>query len=154
VSGVTATMTLSKKKSRGALIVLVLVAALLAFGQVIKPRPIQFKTLKQFRDFAVAHGLLFHRFDTPSPDLAWGSGDAASFFVSDHPVAIDDLLQLTTRNCGLIPAWKGILLVHFQHAEMYISPTSIGGKWRLWGNLLVAGDEQLMDRVERLYRAG
>jgi hypothetical protein len=26
-----------------------------------------------------------------------------------------------------------------------------GSHWRVWGNVVVAGDEQLMDRIEELY---
>jgi hypothetical protein len=67
------------------------------------------------------------------------------------PVALGHL-PLTKTDCGLTPAWQGIIwVVTLTHRAGHVVPRFIGGKWRQWGNLIVAGDEHLMDRLERLY---
>jgi hypothetical protein len=57
----------------------------------------------------------------------------------------------TRRDCGLTPAWRGILWV-CQLGDLGPYPDLIGGKWRVWSKILVAGDEDLMDRIEQVYR--
>jgi hypothetical protein len=62
--------------------------------------------------------------------------------------------KLEARDCGLTPAWRGILWVcqiESRAERLGLQVEAIGGKWRVWGNVLVAGDEDLMDRIEEFY---
>jgi hypothetical protein len=128
------------------LLILAVVAGGLWYTQ---PTPVQFEKLEDFKRFALEHGLHFHS----------GAGNSEkyfdSFYVADRPLNIEDIAPLRHSQCGQMPAWRGILWVaarDSEHAPGYTYAESIGGHYRLWGNLLVAGDPQLLDRVERLCR--
>jgi hypothetical protein len=110
------------------------------------PRTTEFETAQELRDFAISSGLMFH--------CGNGSGFVYNnYFLADHPIAFDDLAGVSTRrDCGLSPAWRGVLWV-CPLGTLGPDPYLIGGKWRVWGNVLVAGDELLMDRIEDLYRS-
>jgi hypothetical protein len=124
---------------------LVLIALPLIFSfWFLKPRPIRFETLQDLTDFAVASGYKIEHS---------GQGYLTdNCYISDHPVPMTDLLLLTKRDCGLTSAWRGIIWACSRCDMCCISPATIGGKWRIWGNVLVAGDEHLMDEVEQRYR--
>jgi hypothetical protein len=83
-------------------------------------------------------------------------GSFQSFFVAKHPLTGEQLDDIPTkRQCGLTPAWRGIVWVANLGDPAgcrCLSPDSIGGKWRIWGNVVVAGDESMMDTIEELYR--
>ena len=109
------------------------------------PRVPEFATAQELKSFAISSGLICH--------CGNGSGSVYNnYFLADHPIAIDDLAGVSTRrDCGLTPAWRGVLWV-CPLGRLGPYPEFIGGKWRVWGNVLVAGDEPLMDRIEELYR--
>jgi hypothetical protein len=110
------------------------------------PEPTVFKNVKEVKDFAVSKGLVFH--------CGNGNGIVCSnFFLADHPLTIDDLDGVCSRHdCGLTPAWRGVLWVCQLGGIAELYPECLGGTWRIWGSVLVAGDEKLMDRIEGLYR--
>ena len=110
----------------------------------------QFASAEEARDFCVSEGLHCHN-GTDGVPFTMGN-----FFVADHPLTFNDLQAIPCRrDCGMTPAWKGILWVgqiRSPHSVIDIGVASIRGKCRVWGNILVAGDEDLMDRIEDLYR--
>jgi hypothetical protein len=111
------------------------------------PEGLHFPTARALREFAVSRGLIAH--------CGRGSGEFwGPFYLADHPVTLADLQPVgTRRDCGLTPAWRGILWVSDVRNEITtVFPESLGGKWRVWGNVVVAGDEDLMDRIEALSR--
>jgi hypothetical protein len=113
-----------------------------------KPKPVHFKTLREFKDFALSKGLCFSKQPVPLFD---------NFFIADHPLSIESLQELPIvrkRDCGLTPAWRGLLWVCAIHSRYgQVDFETIGGKKRIWGKLLVAGDEELMNRIEQLLRS-
>jgi hypothetical protein len=78
-----------------------------------------------------------------------------SFCFSDHPFTDEMPLELSRCDrCGLTPEWNGIVRVYqIQSSIGVLAADTIGGKTRRWGNVLLAGDEKLMDRIEKLIRA-
>lgn len=111
-----------------------------------KPGAPHFETLEEFKRFAVRNGLFVHSGGS-QPEAVYFD----NFFVADHPVGLADL-PLTKTDCGLTPAWRGVIWVFtLTHDSVHVQRSFISGKRRQWGNLIVAGDEQLMDRLERLY---
>ena len=79
---------------------------------------------------------------------------AFNFFVSDRPLTQNDIDQLVCRRkCGLTEAWRGIVWVSdIESNDSRLNLATIDGKYRCWGNVLVAGDEGLMDRMESHYK--
>jgi hypothetical protein len=112
------------------------------------PEPVGFQNASELRDFAASRGFVIHSGN--SIDKIWDN-----YYVADHPVTLDDLeLVATRRDCGLTPAWRGILWVSQINGDITsLNPEAIGGKWRIWGKVLVAGDVELMDRIEELSRS-
>ena len=108
--------------------------------------PVSFADVREFKRFAEAEGLFHHT-------GARGPGSANNFFVADHSITFDDVTSIgTRRDCGLMPGWKGVLWVYQIPARPdadYLFPEP-SGNWRVWGNVLVAGDEALMDRMEQV----
>ena len=113
------------------------------------PEPIAFKNVVEFKDFAASKGIYFHAGNT-------NGVVGCNFYVADHPLTLDDLAPVTTRrDCGLIPGWRGILWVSQMKDwsdRLTLHSESIDGNWRIWGDILVAGDEEFMDRIEDFYR--
>jgi hypothetical protein len=105
-----------------------------------------FENVYAFKDFCTEHGFYFHS----GTAYVYMCGETC--FIADHPVTKEDLAELRlTRNCGLTPNWRGIIWVSRAHSSsLTIYPEHIGGNWRLWGNVVVAGDAELMDRIEAL----
>jgi hypothetical protein len=132
------------KLFRKEVVILVPVLACAALYCGGAPRPTRFDNVDEFQHFAVRNHLLLH---------ASGMAAGDNFYVSDHPVALEHLMSLTKKNCGQDSGWRGIIWVHGQSRFSHVSARSIGGHCRIWGNLLVAGDEKLLDRVEDLHRA-
>ena len=109
--------------------------------------PIHFKNSRELSEFATSNGLVIH----------CGNERGVindNYYIADHPLTLDELGPVSRRrDCGLTPAWRGILWVCQLHGPlMSLDPEVLGGKWRIWGNVVVAGDENLMDRIESLYR--
>jgi hypothetical protein len=78
-----------------------------------------------------------------------------NFCISDHPFTEESMLTSSRcDDCGLSPAWKGIVRVHQIRSSIgRLAMESVTGKTRRWGNVFVAGDPALMDQLERLLRA-
>jgi hypothetical protein len=111
-----------------------------------EPERVVFKNPAELKDFAMSKGLVFHCGNISNTVYV---GD---YFLADHPITIDDLEGICTRrDCGLTPAWRGVLWA-CQRGHLGLREDCLGGKWRVWGKVLVAGDEELMDRIEGLYR--
>jgi hypothetical protein len=112
--------------------------------------PVCFNSIWEFKDFAASKGIHFHS-GTANGGI-WND----NYYVADHPITLDDVREIPfRRDCGLTPAWRGIVwLAQASHrsGEPVLMPDSIGGKWRIWGHVIVAGDEDLMHRIEELYR--
>jgi hypothetical protein len=109
------------------------------------PAPIEFKTALELRNFISASGFSVY---------AQGTNPGSIFYISDHALTPDNLAAVVElRHCGLVPSWRGILWVsQCRNPAWTLCPEHIGGTWRIWGNVLVAGDEELMDRLEEMYR--
>ena len=77
---------------------------------------------------------------------------SGNFYLADHPIDLDDVDAVSTRDqCGLTKEWKGIVWVsQTQFPYGTLSPSSIGGNRRVYGNVLVAGDKALINRVGAL----
>jgi hypothetical protein len=149
MSLILARYSLKRPVSVVALILLIL-AVVVGGVWYSQPALTEFEKLEDFRRFALEHGLHFHS----------GAGNSEkyfdSFYVADRPLNIEDITPLRHSQCGQTPAWRGILWVaardseHSPHHFLYLE--SIGGHYHLWGNLVVAGDPELLDRVEQLCR--
>jgi hypothetical protein len=110
------------------------------------PAAVSFKTARELRVFASLHGL---------QTCNDGATDGTIFFIADHLLSADDLAQVASRRaCGLTPGWRGIVwAAQARKPAWTIQPEhSLGGHWRVWGNVIVAGDAQLIVRIEELYR--
>jgi hypothetical protein len=127
----------------------VVLSAFVAAGAIMlntmAPHTVYFESLGEFKEFAARNDFLLH------PSGVGGFTD--NLYVSDHPVSPDHLSALTKTSCGLNPAWRGIVWVHGHSWHSHVVPGSLTGKWRIWGNLLVAGDEGFMERLEERRRS-
>ncbi len=146
---------LLRRSKRAALVsAIVLLGGILLFASIQCARQhssqqIAFATAEELQSFAEVHGLHCQR----EPD---GFGGV---FITDFRVSLQEISAKTCKaNCGLTPEWKGILWIKqlrspAQDAPWRFDPDdNLGGKWRIWGNLVVAGDEEFMDRLEAWYR--
>jgi hypothetical protein len=128
---------------------LALVAAFAATHYVtLEAAPIQFESAGEVCDLANAGGLIVTHENSASSHSV--------FFVSDRTLTQDDLLAVATRrDCGKTPGWRGIVWVSPIRAGpgATLFPEFIDGNCRIWGNVVVAGDQDLMDRIEALYRS-
>jgi hypothetical protein len=113
----------------------------------LAPEPVAFQNILEFKEFAASHGLYAHSGNRSNIDRQ-------NYFIADHPVTLDDLDDVQIKlNCGNTPAWRGILWVgQIEIETTLLYPEAISGKWRIWGNVAVAGDESLMNRIEELYQ--
>ena len=105
------------------------------------------RTARAFKEFATSQGLHSH---CGNSHEYYG----ANCFIADHPITLEETTALTKLNCGLTPAWRGIVWV--QQMEMghaRCDPHHIQGHKRVLGNLVLAGDEALLNRIEELCRA-
>jgi hypothetical protein len=125
--------------------VIILSLYLISLGSA---QPVQFQSVGEFKSFAAAKGLFTHTGTKPN------RGEN-NFYVAVHPLGFESLQELQAafkRDCGLTPPWRDVLWVTRLDSEgLRIFPDTVGGKCRIWGKLLVAGDEQLMDRIECMY---
>lgn len=83
-------------------------------------------------------------------------GNVASdnFYIADRPFDYAASLAVADRlKCGLTPMWRGVVWVTDikSAAGIVVDTAYIGGRYRIWGNVLIAGDENLMDQLEALY---
>lgn len=112
------------------------------------PAAVSFETCQELKDFIESHGL-YHHSGTKTFVPPGNS------YICDHPVGFEDLAPvMTRRDCGNTPAWRGILWVAqirdpgWVNALRGDAPSNC--KCRIWGKVLVVGDEDLMDRIEIL----
>jgi hypothetical protein len=110
-----------------------------------RPSSPQFKTSSELCTFAIAHGLV----------MTQEKGNRQVFYVSDHTLTKDDIVAVAIqRDRGLTPQWRGILWASQVRGRILgLYADSVHGNKRMWGNVLVAGDEQLMDRIEAMHRS-
>jgi hypothetical protein len=105
--------------------------------------------VRELKSFAAARGLFTHT----GGKLNDGE---KNLYVAGHSLSWESLQELQTafkRDCGLTPAWQDVLWVTRLNSQgVRIFPDTVGGKTRIWGKLLVAGDDQLMNRIENTYR--
>jgi hypothetical protein len=129
-----------------------LLAGMLVAGLLLVPLtssvPVRFATAWEFKDFATKHGLYCHS----------GNANAVSvcgnLFIADHPMTLEHTSALTKRDCGLTPAWRGIAWVQqIDMGHSIFEPDCVLGSKRIWGNVLVAGDEDFINRIEERFRA-
>ncbi len=110
---------------------------------------IAFASTEELQSFAEAHGLQCQR----------EPGELGGVFITGASMALRELeTRACKANCGLTPEWKGILWIKQIHSPnqnslWHFDPEKdLGGKCRIWGNLVAAGDEEFMDRLEAWYR--
>jgi hypothetical protein len=111
------------------------------------PTAVSFATSAELRDLACANGL---------QTCNDGTNNATIFFIADHPISRNEIGALVSRrDAGLTPRWRGIVwAAQIRTAACFMDPEQgFGGHWRVWGNVIVAGDVQLMDRIEAIYRS-
>jgi hypothetical protein len=111
--------------------------------------PVQFANVRDARQFMRQHGLNCHDGTCEVPTVV------NSFFVADRPLTFEDTQAVSHRGkCGMTPAWKGIVWFgQIRGADNFgLMVDSVGGHSRVWGNVIVAGDDALMDHIESLYR--
>jgi hypothetical protein len=115
----------------------------------VRHAPIHFSTIAQAKEFFLRQGLFCH-------DGTKGKNAFGNYFVASHPIDFDSLqMIINRRNCGMTPAWRGILWIcqlHRGNNGWIVITDSVDGNCRVWGDVLVAGDEELMDRIEELFR--
>lgn len=139
------------KEFAGLACVIAAVVGLPYVAASLSPRTVEFKHAQEFKDFAVARGLHFHP-GTLDEGMTFAK---SNFYVADHRISTQDLEGIGfKRDCGLTPAWRGVVwIAQIEDTDTPISVETIGGRWRIWGNVVVAGDEDLMDRIEAMRRA-
>jgi hypothetical protein len=119
----------------------------LASHRLAAPQPaVSFETARELRDFGSASGL--RTFND-------GSRHGTSFFIADHSIPSSDFEALSWRHdFGLTPCWRGVIwAAQIKTHNSFIDPEQgFAGHWRVWGNVLVGGDEQLLDHIEELHR--
>lgn len=75
-------------------------------------------------------------------------------FISTKPLTLDQVSILASPQGGLTPAWKGIVWASNLKKQQGILDTSnLEGHVRLWGDVVVTGDLELLDRIETLFRS-
>ena len=126
-------------------IALILVLGLLLLPSLSERRRVHFETPEELKEFAVENELAFHSGGLHVND------NRNNFFIADHPLSFESLPH-TRLDCGRTRAWRGIVWVTTNVGQAsFLDANSIGGARRIWGNLLVAGDEKFMDHLEKLY---
>jgi hypothetical protein len=122
------------------------VANILAVHFLAPPRPVFFETPEELIFLVERNGLHCHSASDPSKGL-W-----SQFYVAHHP-GVFQQLPLSKRSCGQAPEWRGLVWVTSINQNGWgLDIDSIGGRKRIWGKVVVAGDEELMDAIEQLYR--
>ncbi len=108
---------------------------------------VRFTSPGELRRLAEANGLCWQR---GSHIPCHTSGN----YVTDRAVPEKELARLCKAASGLTPAWRGIVWVIALDAPGGLppDPDHFGGARRVWGRLLAMGDEQLLDRIEGMYR--
>jgi hypothetical protein len=73
-------------------------------------------------------------------------------YVSDQPLRLEQISRLYTENCGLTPDWNGVAWVGVVHNDLSsLALNTLQGHYRIWGNVAIAGDPELLDRLEELF---
>lgn len=75
-------------------------------------------------------------------------------WISSRQQPATKILRLYKFKCGQTPDWKDIcwaaLIV--EEDNHFVPGLSFDGHYRLWGNIVVAGDPDLLDRIEHICR--
>src|SRR5262249_19548004 len=114
-----------------------------------KLAPVQFASAEEAQEFFQTHGLYCHN------GTSGATSTCGNFFVADHPISFADTVEVShQRQCGKRPEWKGVLWIAQTHrtGSYGLLHDSVLGQNRVWGNVIVAGDPDLMDQVEGLFR--
>ena len=119
-----------------------LVITVVAGAYLTAPSPLHFESARELRDLAESSGFLTHN-EGVNPDTV--------FFVTERPVTKYELRAVASRSeCGRSDAWKGIVWVtQLRTAFLDLDPDQMTGNYRVWGNILVAGDDELIDQLEQ-----
>jgi hypothetical protein len=124
---------------------LLVILTIAGLRSLSSPGPVSFKSLEEFREFAQQWRLC----------CMLGAAETMcgrdNLFVAPQAVSSASLPPHKGQ-CGLTEAWQGVIWIADITGPMALQPTSLGGHWRLWGNLVAAGDPALMDRIEELFR--
>jgi hypothetical protein len=101
-------------------------------------------------------GVELRRFAT---EVGFGTRDAgteqsSNFYITDRTLSDDEWVMVSRKDqCGLTEPWRGVVWAcQIRRDTDTLVADCLGGKWRTWGNLVVAGDEELMDRIEQFAR--
>jgi hypothetical protein len=135
---------------------LTLLAILFGAGIALKPlvrSTPYFHRVSDVANFAQQHGFCIYAGETDR------KGDLGSIYLLDHPLAQNDLPILNTNQAGLTPDWKGVVWASLAvwgdgpDSGMELVLDNFDGHWRRWGKVVVAGDPEFLDRLEKLYQA-
>ncbi len=123
---------------------LVVVVTIMGLRTLSGPGPVVFHNLDEFREFAQRWQFTCMK----------GRGEtlcgADNFFVGVEEVSPGSL-PTKKGDCGLTETWRGIIWIVDVTGPIAVQASSLGGHWRLWGNLVAAGDPDLMDHIEELF---
>jgi hypothetical protein len=126
----------------------VCVMAASIFFPVAEQRPVVFASAQELKALVERNGLCCN----------WGGSDSGfagltNFYVTRYPVTRAQL-PATKRTCGQTSDWSGVVWVtQIRQNNCVFCIDSISGCKRVWGNVLVAGDEEVMDAIEEIYRS-
>jgi hypothetical protein len=113
-------------------------------------RPVYFHKLADLKHFAQQHGLQV------STNANRPLEHFSQLFISPEPMSRERLSWLLKSDCGLTPAWRNLVWAAYHtgapEGTYPVYADSIGGHSRIWGRLVVAGDPQLLDRLEALFQ--
>ena len=127
-----------------AMLCLCILSSLLLLSHFLRPdsrESIHFESLRDFSAFAEDRKL--HHY-----------ANSCNVFVADHPVDSRQLQGFRMSDLGT-PPWRGIILVGpcalTDEAMVEMVPETFDRPYRIWGKLVATGDEELLNRIERLY---
>jgi len=127
-----------------------LLGGLLICRQVVSTcKSVTFKSSEELKVLIVADGLHWHT----------GNKNGRvrnNFYVADRAITFDDVADVATQSdCGRTPAWRGIVWVAQLDNEdkSYRLVSAPRGIWRIWGEVIVAGDEKLIARIEAAFHS-
>src|SRR5262249_18616039 len=104
----------------------------------------QMGSFRQFTQRLREHGLHLHS-GGPNTSNVW-----QHCLVSAEPLNLEHICSLHKGECGKTPAWKGVVWVASLESNYFLE-LRVGGHQRILGKLLIAGDPDLLDRLEALY---
>lgn len=127
----------------GALLLTLACCALLWFRPYAPPPRVA--GLDQVRDVARTHGLQLHSGGRNAAPL-WAHHN----YITRGPRTTEQLGGCRKDQCGLTPAWRGVVWVYDLRSPAELDLRSIKGHQRQWGTVLAVGDPELLDELEAL----